>query len=309
MPEARRRAMEPEDWSEVADLIYVSLNYWCVSHGLAPLFSGGPATTRLFCDVYETLDPGHCVVAENVETGRLMGSCFYRERETHVSFGIMTVHPIYFGLGIGRQLVDFITDFTDERGKPLRLISSALNLDSFSLYTRSGFVPYSTYQDMLLAVPETGLGVDVAGLERVRPAMPADVAAMGAVELELAGISRKKDYQHFVDNPDGLWHASVIDGPGGAIDGYLVSIGHPAFTMLGPGIARTQADALALLTAELDGYRGRTVLYLVPVDCGDLVRTLYGWGARNSELHVHQVRGAYTPFAGVNFPTFMPETG
>ena len=40
-----------------------------------------------------------------------------------------------------------------------------------------------------------------------------------------------------------------------------------------------------------------------------MIRELYGWGARNSELHVHQVRGAYEPFKGVNFPTFMPETG
>ena len=29
----RLRAMEPGEWSEVADLIYVSLNYWCEANG------------------------------------------------------------------------------------------------------------------------------------------------------------------------------------------------------------------------------------------------------------------------------------
>ncbi len=309
MPETRLRAMEDGDWSEVADLIYVSLNYWCAANGRPPLFSGGPAATRVFCQVYETLDPGHCVVAESPDTGRLMGSCFYRERETHVSFGIMTVHPIYFGEGIGRELVDFITEFTDGLGKPLRLISSAMNLDSFSLYTRAGFVPHSTYQDMLLAVPENGLGRSVPGRERTRPATVADIDALAALELELAGISRTKDYRHFVENPDGLWGLSVIEGTDGVLDGFLASIGHPLFTMLGPGVSRTEADGLALLAAELDRYRGRTVLYLVPVESGAIVRELYTWGARNCELHVHQVRGPYEPFRGVNFPTFMPETG
>ena len=309
MSEARLRAMETSDWSEVSDLIYVSLNYWCVANGRPPLFAGGPATTRLFCEVYEALDPGHCVVAEDPATGRLMGSCFYRERETHVSFGIMNVHPIYFGTGVGRKLVDFITDFTDSRQKPLRLISSAMNIDSFSLYTRSGFVPYSTYQDMLLPVPSNGLGRAVPGLDRVRDARLDDVESIAALELDLAGISRAKDYRHFIENQNGLWHLSVIESPDGVLDGYLASIGHPSFTMLGPGVARTDADALALLAAELDGYRGRTALYLVPVDRGGMIRELYGWGGRNSELHVHQVRGAYEPFKGVNFPTFMPETG
>jgi hypothetical protein len=51
------------------------------------------------------------------------------------------------------------------------------------------------------------------------------------------------------------------------------------------------------------------VLCLVPVDRDELVRELYGWGARNCELHVHQIRGEHQPFLGVNFPTFMPETG
>ncbi len=206
MAGAHLRAMRDDDWSEVADLVYVSLNYWSVANGRPALFAGGPAATRLFCQVYEALDPGRCLVAESAETGRLTGACFYRERETHVSLGIMSVHPIYFGQGIGKQLVEHITGFADDVGKPLRLISSAMNLDSFSLYTKAGFVPRLTYQDLLLAVPEGGLGRSPAELERVRTARPDDVQAMAAVERELAGISRVKDYEHFIENQEGFWH-------------------------------------------------------------------------------------------------------
>lgn len=309
MSDVRLRAMERSDWSEVADLIYVSLNYWSVANGRPTFFAGGPDATHVFCEVYETLDPGCCLVAESTETGRLMGSCFYRERELHLALGIMTVHPVYFGQGIGRALLGFICEAADRAGKPLRLVSSAMNLDSFSLYTRAGFIPRLTYQDMVLPVPAEGLRAELPVSERVRPAAAGDIEAMAAVEIEVSGIIRAKDYRHFVDNPDGLWHVSVIEDGRGGLDGFLASIGHPLCNMIGPGVARTEEQAAALLLAELNQYSGRMPLFLVPVHCGELVQLAYGWGARNCELHVAQVRGDTQPFRGVSLPTFMPETG
>ena len=300
------RAMEPGDWAEVADLIYVSLNYWYAQYGKPPIFRGGPSATRAFCEVYEKLDPGHCLVAES-EHGRLMGSCFYRARETHCSLGIMNVHPVYWNMGVGKALLDFIVDFAEREGKPLRLVSSAMNLESFSLYTRGGFVPSIAYQDLYLQVPAEGLAA-VPGSERVRPATPADIEAMRDVELAVSGISRVKDYRYFVENAEGLWHVSVFEGDGG-LDGWLVSCGHPGLNMIGPGLARTEEQAAALLTAELNANAGRTPLFLVPVTCGDLVRLCYSWGARNCEMHFAQARGGAEPFRGVTFPTFLPETG
>src|SRR4029450_1138689 len=117
-----------------------------------------------FYEVYSALEPGCAVVAENTRTGRLMGSCFYHPRKHHVSLGIMNVHPNYFGGGVARALLQHIIDYTERRGcKALRLTSSALNLDSFSLYNRAGFVPRYAYQDMFLKVPERGLQRSLAG--------------------------------------------------------------------------------------------------------------------------------------------------
>src|SRR4029079_16697588 len=122
-------------------------------------------------DVYNALEPGCCVLAENAETGRLMGSCFYHPRERHVSLGIMNVPPNYFGRGVGGALLRHIIDYTERHGhKALRLTSSALNLDSFSLYNRYGFVPRCAYQDMFLPVPPEGLKASAPGADRVRPA-------------------------------------------------------------------------------------------------------------------------------------------
>ena len=170
MTEPHIRKMEPEDRHEVAELIYVSINHWYAIHGRPTAFRGGPRVTEVFYQVYESLDPGCGIVAANGETGRLMGSCFYHPRPHHVSLGIMNVHPNYFGCGAGRRLLQTIIDFARTERKPLRLTQSALNLDSFSLYNKAGFVPRYAYQDMFLQVPENGLNVRAEGVDRVRDA-------------------------------------------------------------------------------------------------------------------------------------------
>ena len=310
MKSIQLRTATREDRSEIAELIYASTNVWYQLRGMPRIFSGGPETTEVFCEVYDALEPGCCVVAENPRTGRLMGSCFYHPRPQHVSLGIMNVHPNYFGRGVARTLLDYIIDYTNRHGyKALRLTQSALNLDSFSLYNSAGFVPRYAYQDMMLQVPEGGLSTSIPGLEHVRDATLDDVTALVELELSISGISRETDYRFCIKNGQGFWHASVYEASAGKIEGFLISSGHPAFNMIGPGVARTEAQAAALICKELDQHRGRSPVTLVPMEKTGLVRQMYEWGARNVELHFCQVRGEFQPFAGVNLPTFFPETG
>jgi predicted N-acetyltransferase YhbS len=304
------RTLKPDAYAAVAELICESTNRWYAARNMGPIFSGAAAACRVFTDVYEALDPGCCVVAEDDEGGPIMGSCFYHPRETHVSLGIMNVHPDFFGRGVARGLLRFVCDFADRAGKPLRLVSSAMNLDSFSLYTRCGFVPRAAFQDMLIDVPLRGLALSAPGLDRVRPATLNDVDAMVELEMSIAHISRARDSRFFIENRLGIWHVSVLERAGaGGIDGFLASVNHPGSNMLGPGVARTEADAAALIAAQLDHHRGRRPVFLVPVECPDLVKQLYAWGARNCEIHFAQVRGKFEGFDGVVMPTFMPETG
>ena len=142
----------------------------------------------------------------------------------------------------------------------------------------------------------------------MRQATPDDVDAMAALERDISGITRMADYRYFIQNEDELWHVSVVQGAHG-LDGFLVSCGSAVLNMIGPGVARTEDQAAALMYAQLNMYRGRMPVFLLPVACGGLVRQLYAWGARNCEMHVAQVHGQAQPPRGVLLPTFLPETG
>ena len=301
--------MNREDWPEVASLIYHGTNHWYQTHGMNAIFTGAVKHTELFCEVYEDLDPECCILATEKSSQRVVGSCFFHQRETHISLGIMNVHPDAMGQKIASRLLAHVTNMADDQHKPVRLVSSALNLDSFSLYTRAGFTPQTAFQDMILNVPKTGIDRAPTGLNKVRTATLADVSDMAALEMELNQISREKDFRYFIADKSGIWHVSVLENELGTLDGFLVSVQHAASNMLGPGIARTDQQAAALIHAELNYNRGRSPVFLIPVTHRELVDTMYQWGARNCEIHFSQVRGNWSPPEGVSMPTFMPETG
>lgn len=302
------RPIRPADRWALAELIYVSINHWYQTHGMPPIFRGGPAVTDVFYQVYQALDPDCALVAEHRETGRLMASCFYHPRPRHVSLGIMNAHPAYFGSGAAKAILGEIIDFAGHESLPLRLTQSALNLDSYSLYTRAGFVPRCAYQDMILSVPESGVDAHLSRTGEVRPATAEDVSAISELESELSGITREQDYEYCIENQLGCWHTAVVPGVRG-LDGFLISCTHPAMNMIGPGFARDQETALALIHHHLNLHRGRSPVVLVPVEMAEMVRQMYRWGARNCELHFCQVLGDYRPYRGVNLPSFLPETG
>jgi GNAT superfamily N-acetyltransferase len=307
--EAILRPLTENDRHATGELIFSSINVWYANHGCPTMFTCEPQDVEIFFDTYNDLTPGCSIAAEHPETGVLMASCFYHPRESHVSLGIMTVSPNHFGCGLGAKLLQHIIDYTDTNGFPaLRLTQSAINVDSFSLYNKYGFVPRYSYQDMIFNVPENGLNVSHPGRDRVRPATLDDVDAIAAVEQEVSGLSRKPDYRYCIENARGLWRTSVIESNGGDIDGFLMSSNHPASNMLGPGVSRTQDDAAALIAAELDHHKGRMPVAVIPMEKTKLVRQMYAWGARNCEMHFCQVRGEFQPFNGVNMPAFLPES-
>lgn len=307
------RTMQSRDFDSVADLIYLSTNSWYQQNRGHDIFQGDPEVCRLFCEVYEDLDPGCAIVAEKKKDRRIIGSCFVHPRETHVSLGILNVHPSYFGCGVAGTLMDSVIAFAQSEQLPLRLVSSALNLDSFSLYSRKGFVPFATYQDVLfdlttekpIPMPDAIKGIEV------REAGEPDLISMGQLEFEVSGISREQDYCYFVNNERGIWQTLVVEDTSseGGVHGFLVSVNHPGSRMIGPGIARTPEVAAALVYHQLERFVGQRVVCVVPVDQPVLVKSLYSMGGRNCELHLGQVLGEAQPICGIAMPTFMPETG
>lgn len=305
----KMRLMKAADFDAVAELIFLSTNAWYQQRLGHHIFQCRPQDCRIFCEVYDDLDPDGGLVLEHGRSGMIVGSCFFHPRETHVSLGIMNVHPNYFGHGIAGRLLERIVDEAENRDLPLRLVSSALNLDSYSLYNRHGFVPFCLYQDLFLQVPDEGLPVPAdPSLPRVREAAPSDLMAMGRLEFEVSGISRERDYCYFIENSSGIWKTFVSVDESGEVDGFLNSIDHPAIRIIGPGVMRSQAAAEALLRAQLDHFRGKAVVFILPAEQSELVQTAYSFGARNCELHLGQVRGVSQPVTGIVMPTFLPET-
>lgn len=305
----RIRTMESRDRYPVSELIYISLVHWYSLIGRKRIFNGGPKVCEIFYDVYESLDPGCGIVVENTRTGALMASCFYHPRPHHVTLGILNVHPNYFGTGCGRLMVDWISDFARRAGKPLRLTSSAINLDSFSLYNKAGLTPRILFQDMMLSVPAEGFKGRAQGTDQVRPARPEDVELMVKLEWEVSRITREQDCRFVIANQHQMWHTVVYESVHGVIDGWATSSNHPAINMIGPMVARNEKVALALLARQLDHHRGRSPLFLVPCECRAMVDAAYHWGAKNSELHVYQALGEYHAPQGISTPAFLPETG
>ena len=303
------RPMRRDEWEDVAELIHESTNAWYVANGKKPIFNGPPSDAMLFCEVYEALDPGHCLVAESSSDHRIAASCFYHPRPTHLSLGIMNVHPDFFGQGLAGALLSRIIEFAKVRELPVRLVSSAQNLDSFSLYTRKGFVPFLSFQDLYIEIPENGPDFAPSDQPFIEEASMKDLAEMVELERELSGIERSKDYAYFIANELGIWRTLTYRDEDSRLLGFLSSVNHPGSRMIGPGVARTEEIAVALLAKQLDGFRGLCPVFLLSVTASHAVRTAYSWGAKNCEIHFAQCLGRYQPPKGVVFPTFMPETG
>ncbi|NLF92839.1 MAG: GNAT family N-acetyltransferase [Oligosphaeraceae bacterium] len=303
------RVMQPGDRKAVAGLICLSTSVWYQSHLGTPRFLNGPQSTELYYDVYHALPGSSGVVAVDDYSGQVIGSCFQHIRPTHVSLGIMNVHPSYACRGIASALLKSIVGTAEALGKPVRLVSSALNLDSFSLYNRQGFLPYSLYQDMRFAVPAAGYPLELPAALRVRPARIEDLPAIQALETAVSGIARPGDWRHFIENPEGIWSVSVCESAAeGALTAVLGSVFHAATNMIGPGLARDCDSARAVLVAQLNQHRGRTPVALLPIAYPELVAAAYALGGRNTEIHFAQARGAVPALHGPTFPTFMPES-
>jgi GNAT superfamily N-acetyltransferase len=306
------RPLNNSNIEEHANLLYDAFNSWYWKHGWGKDYFGcRPDEVSIFYQIYNDLTPSCSIAAFDKTNGQMMGACFYHPREHHVSLGIMSVHPDYGGRGVGRRLVNYILDFTKKHDfKSCRLVSSAINMDSFSLYTRAGFIPRAMYHDMVINMSAHGLDApSVQGEERVRKAVLHDITQMGELEMEVSGIKREIDYRYAIENPRGVLHASVYENDQKNIDGFMISVKHPALNMLGPCVARNEDIAIALIRKEIERFRGTWVLFSIAMENRKMVEQMYAWKALNVETHLKNVWGQFPGFHGISMPSFLPETG
>jgi len=298
------------EFHAVASLLHRSLVEWYESRlQQGARFGENPKPFLIFPEVYEALDPGEGIVARETASGRLLGVCFIHPRETHFGVGIVATAPEAAGRGLARAMMTEALQRARAADKPMRLVSSLLNLDSFSLYTRLGFVPQAIFQDLLITVPPEGINASTPPhVDRVRLARHDEAACLADFEASLQGVRRELDYRFFLSNEVGSWKVWVSEDATGKINGVLVVSLNPAMPMLGPGITTDEVTATALLWRALDELRGQSYILLAPASASQLIATLYRWKARNIELHVQQVHGRVSAGRGIVFPTFLPES-
>lgn len=303
------RRMIRDDWDEVAELIYRSLNDWYRIHrGIDP-FVRNKESMLLFPRVYESLDPGCCVVAIDPESGRIAATSFFHPRPTHISLGILNAHPDYWGKGAAGVVLDEICHISEKEKLPLRLVSSAVNFESFNLYNSRSFVPFAFFQDMSVKVPESGFEVMPPEGETLIDATPSDAAEMADLEYRLYGIRRESDLRYFIENKEGIWGMSLSRNLAtGRITGFCASVCDPGSNMVGPGCAESETEAAALIRRELNRYPGKSPVWLIPSNALELRREMFKLGARNTETHIAQICGGEAFVKGIFLPSFMPET-
>lgn len=313
-----RLGVASSEFEEAARVIHRSLAAWYQRHlNQGQRFGSEWQPFLIFPELYADLDPG-CALTVRNPGGALTGICFYHPRETHVSIGIVATDPESGGRGVARAMVSEVLRMADQWGLPARLVSSALNLDSFSLYTRMGFSPGQLFQDMQFAPGTLPPATKPAG---VRQALPADAVRMADLEFALTGIRRENDYVFFLNRTKSGWHTLVQESLDGKLQGFLCALRNPDVHLIGPGITAGEDTALSLLSAQLHRHPDSNPVFLVPACATRLVAGLYAAGARNVELHLAQERPiggnpathvpqSTVPAPGaVVLPTFLPESG
>ena len=306
------RPLRSSEHDAAARLIHRSFVHWYETRlRQGARFGSTPDRFRIFPLVYATLDPGEAVAAVERDSGELLGLVFAHPRPSHVALGIVAVAPEARSRGVARALLDPIIAQARRNGRPVRLVSSLANVDSFSLYSRLGFVPHTLYQEMRLTVPAGGMA-QLAPRPRAdvrRVTDPRDAPHLAQLEAELQGLHREQDYRFILRNQVGKWCVWALGKTGERLEGFLVASLHPDYLMIGPGVARDEEAAGDLLWYGLDALAGQSSSFLVPAHASTLVRRCYGWGARNLELYAAQATAGGTRGQGVTFPTFLPETG
>lgn len=299
--------LTPSQDHAVAALLHRSLVHWYERNlRQGERFGTSHLPFLHFPALYRNLDPEHCLGAWS--KNQLVGVAFIHPRETHISAGIIATDPEHAGSGIAKRLLAKACELADSLALPLRLVSSLLNLDSFSLYSRHGFQPVAIYQDIQIHIPDEGLSDLPATVGSIRKGTPPDAEEIARAELQMCGISRLRDHQAFLSQTTLPWEVLVFQNSQGTIDGALTFTRHPDWSMVGPAFASDETVLDALLSRALDQLRGKTVVLLIPATARTLLQRLYTLGGRNIELHALQVRGKPMPSKGISLPTFLPET-
>jgi ribosomal protein S18 acetylase RimI-like enzyme len=231
--------------------------------------------------------PGfYSVVAER--DGVMVGSNFLDERSSIAGVGPITVDPTVQELGIGRLLMrDVLARAAERRFAGVRLLQSAYNTRSLSLYARLGF----QVRDVVACMQGPPIGAAIPGYQ-VRPATEADLAAGNAVCFRVHGHDRAGELRDAIAQG-----SAVVVEHDARITGYATST-----AFFGHAVGETTEDLKAVIGAA-QAFEGPGIL--VPLRNS----SLFAWCLQNRLRVVFLMTlmsvGLYTEPAGAYLPSVL----
>ena len=250
----------PKDAMQCGKICYSAFRTIAEEHNFPPDFLSPELATTLLS---EFLAHPHIygVVAEL--DGRVVGSNFVDERSTIAGIGPITVDPTVQNRTIGRELMQHILARVSKRRFPgVRLVQTAYNNRSLSLYTKLGFAvrePLSVMQGQPLAIQIPGY--------IVRPTSMDDLDACNQVCLRVHGHDRGGELI------DAIRHgtAKVVEH-NGRITGYATAV-----AFFSHAVGETNEELKALIGAA-PSFLGPG--FLVPSRNSELFRWCLEYGLR-----------------------------
>lgn len=185
---------------------------------------------------------GHGIVARD-EIGRVVGSAmWFPLGAEHVAIGMVITSPRLQEHGAGRWLMGHIFDQVGARGKVLNATRAA-----YRLYISLGFMPLSpSYQHNGVV---TGLAANPGG---TRLLQDADRPAIHALDSAAMGVARPDVVERLLAQSDGR----VIERDG-QVSGFALCRKFGRGHVVGPVVAETDADAIALVAPFVAAMQGQ----------------------------------------------------
>jgi GNAT superfamily N-acetyltransferase len=279
-----RRAV-PEDAAICGKICYDAFSTINLAHGFPCDFPGPEVPVGLLSMMFSA--PGlYCMVAES--EGQIVGSNCLDERATIAGVGPITIDPNAQSSGIGRKLIQAVTDRANEQGAAgIRLVQAAFHNRSLSLYASIGFdvrEPLSCMQGRTLQRTVPGCSV--------RPTQPTDVDACNALSHRVHGFDRGADLQQTIQ----AGTARVVEREG-RITAYATDL-----AFFGHATAETNLDLQSLL-ASAESFGGPGIL--VPSRNSALFRWCLSNGLRVVQPMTLMSMGLYNDPSGAWLPSIL----